>query len=218
MGYTKVDVKVKANATGTISVGGESKVLSASKTAEIMDRNTGFGDLYVQPLWLNWRKKYYEIGVSYGLWCPTGFYDKDNIANIGMGFLTQQLQATAYYYPFGTHGTALMFRPTYEWNSKKIDKDVQPGQVCTLEYGIVQAINPRLEFGLTGYNVWQVTRDHGSAALNKEVLDRVSGFGATITCWAIQHKLAITGKFNQEYRAKDRFEGTAWALNGLLVW
>lgn len=217
-GYTRVDVKTTANATGTVSVGGITKTISASNTVEIMDQDTGFGDLFVQPIWLNWKGKNYEIGASYGLWCPTGFYDKDNIANVGMGFLTQQLQATAYYYPFGNHGTALMLRPTYEWNTKKIDKDVQPGQSCTLEYGIVHAINPRLELGLTGYNVWQVTEDHGSAAINRGVLDRVNGFGATVTYWVIQHKLAVTGKFNQEYMARDRFEGTAWSINGLYVW
>jgi len=133
-GYTRVDVKTKANAAGTIQVGSRVNTISASMTSKIMDQDTGFGDLYVQPIWLNWKGKNYEIGGSYGLWCPTGYYDKDNIANVGYGFLTQQLQATGYYYPFGKHTTALMLRPTWEWNTKKIDKDVQPGQVCTLEY------------------------------------------------------------------------------------
>jgi len=50
------------------------------------------------------------------------------------------------------------------------------------------------------------------------VLDRVNGYGATVTFWVIPHKLSITGKFNQEYMAKDRFEGTAWSINGLYVW
>lgn len=216
-GYTRVDVKATANAAGTISVGNRTQTFSAGQTVDIMDQDTGFGDLYVQPLWLSWRGKNYEIGASYGLWCPTGFYDKDNIANVGMGFLTQQVQATGYYYPFGNHGTALMVRPTYEWNSRKIDKDVQPGQVITLEYGIVHAINPRLELGVTGYNVWQISEDQGSAAANKGVLDRVNGFGALATFWVIQHKFAITGKYNQEYGAKDRFEGTAWCINGLYI-
>jgi hypothetical protein len=217
-GYTRVDVKASANATGTISVGDRTKTISATNTAEIMDRDTGFGDLYVQPLWLNWRGKNYERGASYGIWCPTGFYDKDNIANVGMGFWTHQIQSTGYYYPFGNHGTAFMVRPTYELNSRKIDRDVQPGQVITLEYGMVHAIHPRVELGVTGYNAWQISEDHGSAAINKGTLDRINGFGATMTCWIIQHKFAITGKFNQEYVAIDRFQGTAWAINALWVW
>ncbi len=217
-GYTRVDVKATGTAAGTLSVGGKTRSFGANNTVEIMDQNTGFGDLYVQPLWLNWRDKYYEIGGSYGVWCPTGFYDKDNIANVGMGFLTQQVQATGYYYPFGHHGTAIMARPTYEWNSKKIDKDVQPGQTVTLEYGIAHSIHPRIELGATGYNAWQISQDHGSAAVNEGVLDRVNGYGASITCWIIQHKFAVTAKFNQEYMARDRFQGTAWALNCLWVW
>ena len=112
----------------------------------------------------------------------------------------------------------LMVRPTYEWNSKKIDKNVRPGQTATLEYGISHSIHPRVELGLSGYNVWQVTEDHGSDAINKGVLDRVNGYGATITVWVIKHKFAVTGKYNQEYLARDRFEGTAWSVNGLYIW
>jgi hypothetical protein len=217
-GYTNVDVKANTSAAATISVGGNTRTLTAAGTVHIHDENTGFGDLYVQPVWLDWRGKHYDIGVSYGVWCPTGFYDKDNIANVGMGFTTQQLQSTAYYFPFGTHKTALMVRPTYEWNSEKIDEDVRPGQTATLEYGISHVIHPRVELGLSGYNVWQVTEDQGSDAINKGVLDRVNGFGALITVWVIPHKFSITGKYNQEYMARDRFEGTAWSINGLWIW
>ncbi len=216
-GYTRVDVDAKASAAGTISVGGISKTVTANKTVNVHDENTGFGDLYVQPIWLDWRGKQYDVGISYGVYCPTGFYDKDNIANIGLGFLTQQVQVSAYYYPFENKATALFVRPTYEWHSKKIDKHVQPGQNITLEYGLSQYIHPRAEIAVMGYNEWQLSEDHGSEAANKEVLNRVSGIGAQVTCWAVENKCAITGKFNKEYWAEDRFEGMAWSINVLWI-
>lgn len=212
-GYMQVELEAKANAVASISVGRINKTLTANRSVEIVDRKAGFGDLYVQPIWLGWRGKHYDLGVTYGLYCPTGAYDKDDIANIGLGFLTQQVQTQGYYYPFENKATAFMVRPTYEWHSKKIDKDVQPGQDITLEYGISQYLHPRIEVAAIGYHQWQLSEDHGSKAANTSVLDRVNGFGTQITGWALENKCAITGKFNKEYSAKDRFEGIAWSLN-----
>ncbi|RJP56378.1 MAG: transporter [Candidatus Auribacter fodinae] len=212
-GYMRVDLEATANAEATISVGRISRTVSPNRSVKVEDHITGFGDLYVQPIWLDWRGKYSDLGISYGVYCPTGSYDKDNIANIGYGFLTQQVQMSGYYYPFENKATAFMIRPTYEWHSKKIDKNVQPGQNITLEYGVSQYIHPRIEIAANGYHQWQVSDDHGSEAVNTDVSDRVNGFGTQITCWLIEHKCAITGKFNKEYSAKDRFEGIAWLLN-----
>ena len=212
-GYSRVDIKAKANAVGTISAGGISKPFNVNAAAEIEDATAGFGDLYVQPFWLDWRGKHYDAGVSYGVWAPTGTYDKNDIANIGLGFLTQEVQANVYYYPLESKATALFIRPTYEWNSRKIDTDVQPGQDITLEYGLSQFIHPRAELAVIGYQQWQISGDHGSAARNKDVFDMVNGIGAQITCWAVENKCAIVGKFSKELGAKDRLQGAYWSLN-----
>lgn len=209
-----VEIKAKSDSSGTITVGDITRTLpSRNSTVTIRDSNTGFGDLYVQPIWLAWRDKHYDISVSYGVYAPTGFYDKDNIANIGMGFLTQQVQANAYYYPFENQATAFRVTPTYEWHSKKIDKAVQPGQTMTLEYGISQFINPRAEIAVLGYSQWEITTDVGHAVADKNVFGMVSGIGTEVECWVVEDKCAIVGRFNKEYWAKDRFEGIAWSVN-----
>lgn len=216
-GYMRVKAKADMSGTGTIKVGNFSRTLSAAGSVKIEDDKTGFGDLMVEPLWLAWHGKKYDIGLSNTFFFPTGAYDKDDLANVGFGFFTNRLQANFYYYPFENKATAFMITPTYEWNSKKIDKDVQPGQVVSLEYGVSQYLNPRLEVAIHGYSQWQVSADHGKAAVNTDVKDRINGIGGHITWWVIKDKCAVVGKYIQEYGAKDRFEGMFGSLNINLI-
>ena len=216
-GHMSVEVEARANAVGTLTIGNISQPFSASKSAKIKDDATGFGDALVMPLWLGWRGKHYDAGFNYAVYLPTGYYDKDNIANIGYGFLTNRLQASYYFYPMENKATAFMITPTYEWHSKKIDEHVQPGQNFTLEYGISQYLSERFEIGISAYNQWQISDDHGSAAVNKDTHDSVSGFGGQITYWPIKKKCAVVGKFMQEYNAKDRTEGMFGAVNVMWI-
>jgi len=216
-GYARTQVKAKANAACTVSAGDISRSLSANDTADITEQNTGFGDLYVQPLWFAWREKHYDIGLSYGFYAPTGYYDKKSIANIGLGFWTQQVQANAYYYPFASQATALVIRPTYEWNSRKIHEDVKPGQTITFEYGVSQYIHPRAEIAILGYNQLELTGERGSAATDKKALSYTSGIGALTKWWVMKNKCSITAKFNTEYGTKFNFQGDAWSLNATWI-
>ena len=216
-GYARTAVKVNANSTCTVSVGNISKSFSANDTKDIMEQNTGFGDLYVQPLWLAWRGQHHDIGLSYGFYAPTGYYSRGSIANVGLGFWTQQVQANGYYYPFASQATALVVRPTYEWNSRKIDEDVTPGQTITFEYGVSQYVHPRAEIAVLGYNQLQLMGEHGSEATNKGVQSYTAGIGALAKWWVIENKCAIAAKFNQEYGTKFNFRGDAWSLNATWI-
>jgi hypothetical protein len=155
------------------------------------------------------------VAFSYAVTLPTGAYDKDKVANVGMGFFSQRLQAATYFYPFENKTTAFMFTPTYEWNSKKIDTDIQPGQAMTIEYGVSQYVHPRVEIGFSGYNQWQIADDSGSAATDK-TKDAIGGVGAQIVYWAIKDKCSLTVKVSKEYAGKDRLEGFFKSLN--FVW
>jgi hypothetical protein len=215
-GHTNVDLEISADGAGTAAVGPISRPIAAGTTAKFDDDKTGFGDLFVQPLWLGWSDTHYDVGVSWSAYLPTGSYDKDDIANVGYGFFTSQIQTPMYYYPFENMATAFMVTPTWEWHSKKIDKAVQPGQNFTIEYGIGQYLHERFEIGISGYHQWQITEDSGDAAVNTDVKDKVSGAGGQFTWWAKPEEVAIVGKFVQEYGAEDRFQGQFGELN--LTW
>jgi hypothetical protein len=106
-GKTSVDVKATASAAGSISVGPVSRSFSANQSVEIEDEETGLADFFIQPLWLGWHGKHYDIGLSWGVYVPTGAYDENEIANVGYGFFTSQTQASFYYYPVEDQSTAI---------------------------------------------------------------------------------------------------------------
>jgi hypothetical protein len=216
-GYTNVEARATADAVGTISVGGVTKPFTAGTSVSIEDDQTGLGDLFVMPLWLGWHGRHYDISLSWGGYLPTGAYDKDDIANIGYGFFTSQTQASFYYYPIEDQSTAIMVSPTWEWHSDNIDKDVQPGQNFTIEYGIGQYLHELLEVGVHGFHQWQITEDSGDDAVNTDTKDKVSGIGGQVTWWPIKDRLALVGKYVHEYGTEDRLEGKFWQINATWI-
>ena len=71
------------------------------------------GDLYVQPLWLDWRGKHWDVTAGYGFYAPVGKYNVRTIDvpnygptkiaaadNIGLGFWTHQMQGSLSLYPW----------------------------------------------------------------------------------------------------------------------
>ena len=215
-GHTRIEVEADLGAGATLSAGPVTRTVTAARRVRIEDEEEGFGDLFVEPILLGWHGKKHDITLGYGFYAPTGAYDEGRLANVGLGFWTHQWQGAAYYY-FNNRTTALMFAPTYEWHSKKYDKNVRPGQNMTIEYGISQYIHERVEVGVTGYHQWQITKDSGKYTNRKDVKDRISGVGGQLTLWPVKQKLAVVGRVNWEYGAKHRFEGISAVVNATYV-
>jgi hypothetical protein len=79
----------------------------------------GVGDLWVQPIWLGWTLKHWDVALAYSFYAPAGRYDTDTVTlpggtsvkaessdNIGLGFWTNQFQAAVAWYPWAHKGTA----------------------------------------------------------------------------------------------------------------
>lgn len=216
MGYVSIEAEVKAHATGTISIGEISRTVTKDAAIKIKSDKYGFGDLLVQPVMLDWRGKRYDIGLYYGFWAPTGAYSENRIANVGMGFWSQQFQAFGAYYFDDYRKTALILTGTYNFNSKKYDTDVTPGQSMTLEYALSHYLTDRVEIGVCGYDQWQITSDTGSAAKNKDVFYQIHGIGGQIGGWVIKEKMSITTKCIGEYYGVGRFRGVLGTVN--VIW
>ena len=216
LGYVSIDTEVKAHATGTISIGDFSKTVTKDETIKINSSMYGFGDMLVQPVMLDWRGKRYDVGLYYGLWAPTGAYSENRIANVGMGFCSQQFQVFGAYYFDDERKTALITTGTYNLNSKKYDQNIAPGQSMTLEYALSHYLTDRIEIGLSGYDQWQISPDTGSAATDKNVFYQIHGIGGQIGGWVIKDKMSITTKCIYEYYGVDRFKGLLATAN--VIW
>ena len=191
------------------SVAGSISVFN--RTGDFGTENTGLGDLFVQPLWLGWRDKKYDISVGLGGYIPIGEYDVNADDNLGLGFWTLQAQASGYYYLDSQQASALMLSAAYEIHSEKDDTDITPGDHFTLEYGFSQYLSQRLEVGIAGYSQWQVEGDKtNSTLLDPGVKTEVHSIGVQVSYWTTP-RLNLSLKYMDEYDAEARFAGE-WVM------
>jgi len=178
------------------------------------DTGMGVGDLLVQPLWLGWSGKHYDVSAGYGFYAPTGE------EGIGLEFWTNQLQLAGAWYPFDNRGTAVTLAGTYEIQSEKQDEDLTPGDRVTLNWGVSQYLPLTkdqtwlAELGASGYSQWQVDEDSGSdvpqiqrlnVTLNAKDEVHAAGIqgGLTFVPW----KASLMVHYQWEFGAEARFEG-----------
>jgi hypothetical protein len=180
---------------------------------EVEQSDYGQGDLYVQPAWLGWGGDHYDISAAYGFFAPTGRYDNDRLANMGMGFWSHDFILNTAFYPDKEKATAFVLNTTYEFSTYKKEIDVRPGDVLCLEYGISQMLGKHWEVGVEGYSVWQVTNDSGSDARAKNVKDYSNAVGGELSYSMFHDKLSISGQYLYEYAVKERLKGHVFALN-----
>jgi len=207
-----VNTKIKADIIG--SVGGIELPGEEIKSSVEIDRSAyGMGDLSVSPLWLDWSAEHYDVWAMYGFYAPVGKYSNDKLVNIGRGFWSQEMAFGAAYYPRKDHLTAYVANLGYEINQKQRGSDTTPGQNITLEYGVSHYFTTRLEAGLSGYSMFQVTRDHGGTIYGNAPNSYVHAIGLQGTYWISKGKFGVAGKYLCEYAARDRTRGELGTLN-----
>jgi hypothetical protein len=192
----------------------------------------GIGDMYVQPLWLDWTLEHFDFAFGAGFYAPTGKYDVhavseprippikvESASNIGFGFWTEQTQVSGAWYPWAHKGTAVVLAVTHEVNGKKEDFDLTPGQNLTFNWGVSQylPLDPGktllLEVGPAGYDTWQVSHDTGSDAATPNVLDQVHAAGGQLGLTYVPWGALLNFHAFQEFAAQNRFQGEVFGLN-----
>ncbi len=178
----------------------------------------GVGDLFVQPVWLGWDYTHWDFAVGYGFYAPIGEFEQGATDNIGLGFWTHQLQASAAWYPDEQRLTAVVAVVTYEYNGNVEGIDLQPGQRINVNLGVDHMIPLGgsgfvLDLGAVVYGQWQITDDKGSDATSPDVHDQVYAIGPQVGLTYVPWKAAVTAKWLHEFEAENRFEGDNFTLN-----
>lgn len=208
--------------------------LSIASEAGLSIRNSSFGvgDLYVQPLWLDWPEQHWDFSLAYGFYAPVGKYDTrtgtlpgaanvtvESKDNIGLGYWTQQAQAGVAWYPMTNKATAITAIGTYEYNSEQEDSDIRPGQMVTLNWGVSQYLplwknhDLLLEVGPAGYDSYQITDSIGNNAFAANPKSRVHAAGGQIGLSYVPWNAFLAFHGFYEYAASSRFQGASIGLN-----
>lgn len=178
----------------------------------------GVADSYVRPFWLTWRWPMIDFSASYAFYAPTGRYRNLSRNNTGLGFWTHEFQFAGAWFPDKKHLLSIIFAGTYDFNQRKIDVDIQPGNYFSLNWGISKLFSVRqgdsLEIGIPGYDQWQTTNDSGTAVKsNPAIHDQVHAIGLQLGYTFTALNLVITGKCLQEFNARSRFQGRVYTLS-----
>lgn len=193
----------------------------------------GAGDLYVQPLWLDWGLQHFDFSLAYGFYAPVGKYNTRTVPlpggagtvtveskdNIGLGYWTQQAQAGIAWYPLTNKATAVTVVGTYEYNSEKQDFDIRPGQIITINWGASQYLplcknhNLLLGVGPAGYDSYQITDSTGGNAFTDTPKSRVHAVGGEVGLTYVPWNAFLTFHGFYEYAAASRFQGASIGLN-----
>ncbi|OIZ99732.1 hypothetical protein BEV13_05140 [Rickettsiella grylli] len=178
----------------------------------------GIADSYVRPLWFTWRWPIVDLSASYAFYAPTGRYRNLSRNNTGLGFWTHEFQCAGTWFPDKKHLLSVTLAGTYDFNQRKTDIDIRPGNYFSLNWGISQLFSIReknsLEIGIPGYDQWQITNDSGAAVKgNPSIHDKVHAVGLQVGYTLAALNLVVTGKCLQEFRARSRFQGRVYTLS-----
>jgi hypothetical protein len=128
----------------------------------------GIADLFVQPFTIGWHLKRVDFMVADGFMVPTGRYTAGASNNVGTGYFGNHFQTGTTYYVTKNRGTSANLFTDWELHQVKAGSNKTPGQAFTDEWGIGQVLpikknfSQLLQFGIIGYDQWQVSNNGGT--------------------------------------------------------
>ena len=177
--------------------------------------DTGFTDLYIQPINLGWHTDRADFLAGIGVYAPTGEYENGGSSNTGLGMWSLEFFAGATIYFDEAKSWHFSTNAYYETHSEKEDSDITVGDILTLEGGLGKSyMDGALTFGAAYYAQWKVTEDDIPVDLlpgGREVgKHRVYGIGPDVTLpLATSKKLYgfLNARYFWEFDAESTLEG-----------
>jgi hypothetical protein len=120
------------------------------KVEHTFDRNTdaqiggtkeqstsGLGDIQMLPVMAGWTNGDFKFNCVLSVWAPTGDYNKDNLANAGLGYWTFTPMAGVSWLSskFGTEASVIS---GVDFNTKNTDTDYQSGNIFHIDGTVAQ--------------------------------------------------------------------------------
>ena len=201
----------------------------AEETIGFQAGGFGVADIFVQPATLSWKLKHADLWVSDGFVAPTGRYSPGASDNIGSGYWGNQFMTGSTVYLTKNKGTTA--NPFTDWEAHgskqtSITPNLRetPGGTFTMEWGFGQVLpldkqfSKLLQVGLVGYDQWQVTSNSGfqgtGAPASVVPFYSVHAIGFQTNLILPAKSLNFYFKYEPEYSAKARVEGTTIAFGG----
>jgi hypothetical protein len=183
--------------------------------------DTGFTDLYFQPVNLGWHTDRADFVAGLGIFAPTGKYEQGGSDNTGLGMWSFELFAGTTVYLDEAKSWHFATTAFFEAHTEKEDTDIRVGNLLTLEGGLGKSfMEGALNVGAAYYAQWKLSEDDlgldielpGSRGLGKH---QVYGLGPEVTIpIATKKKLYgfLNARYFWEFGAESTLEGESLVL------
>lgn len=173
----------------------------------VSDTRFGVADI-TTTVGLAWHPDQHQsfvLGVDFAL--PTGSYDSDRAANIGLNHWS--VQPTLGYHYLDTEGLELGAVARIIFNSENPDTDYRSGNEFVLDYAVGWNFG-RFKIGATGYYLTQLTDDSGPMAAVDGHRGRGFAIGPALT-YNFTPATQLSASWEHDVIAKNRAQGdTVW--------
>ena len=179
----------------------------------VRDAETGFGDVWIEPLLLSWHEKWYDASIGLGFFAPTGQNSVRRAASPGKDHWTFMPTAgvTVYLDEEKTVSASILAR--YEVHSTKRDRPIHAGDDFHFEWGLAKSIMPGIDVGVAGYCQWQITDDDGAGVVwNGTRHDRIFGAGPEISTFFPHLGLGVSFRVLKEFAVANAAQGCTAVL------
>jgi len=148
------------------------------------DTAEGLGDMLLIPFWLGWNKGDFKWDLRLNVYAPTGEYDKEALANVGLNYWTFE-PAVYFSYLSKKIGLEVTALAGLSFNTKNEAVDYQSGDIFHIDLTVAEHL-PLFDYGVIGLGVnafyWkQFTGDSGTGALLGSFEGRTQGVGPVLS-------------------------------------
>ncbi len=189
---------------------------------------SGLSDLLVTPIAIGWHLKRADIQVQEAMILPTGRYNPGASDNVGTGYFGNHLLDGLTYYITKNKGTSANIFTDWEAHGVRAGTNgtnKTPGQAFSFEWGLGQVLplkknfSQLLQFGLIGYDQWQITANGGTVPIGSTNLTipastlpyySVHAIGGQATYILPMKNLTFYVKGEHEYTAYSHFVGNTF--------
>ncbi|MGX1186414.1 hypothetical protein AB7M29_004093 [Pseudomonas sp. F-14 TE3623] len=167
----------------------------------------GVGDILLQPITITWHAQQWDAVSMLGVWVKTGDYDSDRSVSIGKGYTSYMFTLGGTRYLDHEKKWAVSATSRYEKNGEQEGTHLTPGDAFSVEWGISRKINPLLDVGLVGYDVWQLTNDSGTSVFHPGTKIEHHAIGGEVQYFWRDTQLLLNAAVYHEYKSEDTFQG-----------
>jgi hypothetical protein len=168
----------------------------------------GLGDVTLIPGMLFWNRGNFHFTIAEYIVMPTGSYDSDDLANVGLNYWTFDTDVAATYLNQKT-GQDYSINIGYNYNTENSDTDYQTGQELHIDYMINQFLSESWAIGIHGFYLKQITGDSGDGAILGDFKAEAAGIGPAVL-WNTKisgQEVSFIAKWLHEFHAERRLEG-----------